>query len=97
MRKNSFYIYPAAALVGYSNRQWLSTLKRSTGRMPPGWKWWTWQFVRPENAWLSRRGFICWKESWLPAHYEKVPIVSRPLPDMIEYEEAPCVIEGGGC
>ncbi len=96
MRKNTYFIYPATALIGYSNRSWLDSLKRSDNRMPPGWKWWTWQFVRPNHAWLSKRGFVCYRPEWLPAH-EKLAIVTAPLPDMIEYEEAPCVIEGCGC
>jgi hypothetical protein len=97
MRKNTYFIYPAPALVRYADRRWLESLKRSDTNLPKGWKMWEWQWVRPEHAWLSKRGWVCFKPEWLPAGTERLEIVDWPLPDLIEYEESSCIIEGCPC
>jgi len=97
MRKNTYYLYPASALTGYADRRWLESLKRSDRHLTMGWMYWRWQWVRPEHAWLSKRGFVCYKTEWLPAGTEKLEVVDQPLPDLPEYEEAPCVIPDCPC
>jgi hypothetical protein len=94
-----YWIYYGGGLTG-SDYYWLHSLKRSTNtRLPQGWKHWTWQFVRPEHAWLSQRGWVCFQEDWLPAGYEKKPVVSLPIPDdaFDNDDNFPCVDEGCSC
>lgn len=98
MAKNvrPFWIYHGAGLTG-TDYYWLETLKRVQTEMPKGWKLWEWEFVRPDHAWLSKRGWVCFQEDWLPAGYEKRVVVRRPLPEDIVYEASSCVDETCPC
>jgi hypothetical protein len=97
MRKNTYYIVNSGVLRGYSDRQWLDSLKRSETGLPKGWSFWKWQFVRPEHAWLSKRGWVCFKPEWLPAGTQKIEIAEWPLIDYIEWEEPACVVPDCPC
>lgn len=70
-RIRPYWIFPAAGLSG-KDYYWMLTLKRSLKPLPAGFKWWTWQWVRPDHAWLSMRGMVCFQDDWLPPGTQKV-------------------------
>lgn len=94
-RLRPYWIYWGGNLRG-GDYIWLQTLKRSDiTPLPGGFQFWRWDWVRPEHAWLSKRGWVCYTADALPPH-EKILTPPAPFED-IEYEEAPCAIPGCAC
>lgn len=91
-----WYLYPGGGLKG-ADYYWMHSLTRNINQpLPHDWQWWTWQFVRPNHAFLTKRGFVVFNQAWLPPH-EKKEVVIKPIPLELEYEQSSCVMHDCFC